>query len=66
MLRAARGANRKSEPCGNEAHDLAMSGVWKAKNAATELDKEGLAGVHEYSAEGQPCAKQLYDAQVRN
>ena len=37
----------------------------KAENAAITLVREGLGSVHEFSAEGLPWAKQLYDAEVR-
>jgi staphylococcal nuclease domain-containing protein 1 len=34
------------------------------ENAAISLVKEGLANVHDYSAEGLSWSKQLYDAEV--
>lgn len=39
--------------------------VNKSENAAISLVKEGLASVHDYSAETLPWAGQLYAAQVR-
>lgn len=36
----------------------------KAENAAISLVREGLGSVHEFSAEGLPWAKQLYDAEA--
>ena len=36
----------------------------KTENAAITLVREGLASVHEYSAENLPWAKLLYDAEV--
>lgn len=38
----------------------------KTENVAVTLVQEGLASVHDYSAEGLPYSKQLYDAQVRS
>jgi hypothetical protein len=37
----------------------------KTENVAITLVKEGLATVHDFSAEGLPWARQLYDAEVR-
>jgi staphylococcal nuclease domain-containing protein 1 len=36
----------------------------KTENAAISLIKEGLATVHQFSAESLPWAQQLYDAEV--
>lgn len=55
-----------------EIHDVDKSGGFigalylnKTENAALLLLKEGLASVHDYSADGLSYAKQLYDAEVR-
>lgn len=56
-----------------EVQDVDKSGgfigalyVNKTENAAISLVQEGLANVHDYSAEGLSFAKQLFDAQVRS
>lgn len=55
-----------------EVHDVDKSGGFigalylnKTENAALMLLREGLASVHDYSAEGLSYAKQLYEAEVR-